>query len=72
MSKSPPRYFIQKQVCCNQKLAWVNCGHRAGTGCPDCGGAGGWWQECGVCGEQPYGESLFKDSCDNQTLKEVR
>ena len=60
MSKMPTKEYKQEQVCCGKKLTWADCGHRAGTGCPDCAGAGGWWLECEVCGKQPYlPEELF-------------
>ena len=60
MSAKPPKDFVQKQVCCGKELEWIDCGHRAGSSCPDCASAGGWWQECERCGEQPYGDALLK------------
>ena len=60
MSKKPPRWFKPEQVCCGSPLRWHDCGHRPGVPCPDCAGAGGWWEECPTCGKQPYGETLLK------------
>lgn len=55
MSAHPPKYFKQTQIHCGKKLKWTDCGHRAGVGCPDCLGAGGWWEPCEVCNNyQPY------------------
>ncbi len=53
MSKKPPKYIKQEVICCGKKLKWINCGHRAGEGCPDCLGAGGWYDECPKCEKQP-------------------
>ena len=52
--------YKQTQVHCGNKLVWVNCCRPGKNGCPDCLGAGGWWEECPTCGYQLYGDELLK------------
>jgi len=60
--KNPPKYYKQTQTCCNKPLEWITCCWPGPEGCPDCSGAGGWWEECSQCGNQPYGDELLKSN----------
>lgn len=52
--KNPPKTYKQTQEHCGVKLVWIDCCRPGADGCPDCSGAGGWWEECSKCGYQPY------------------